>query len=146
MLVVEWIESNEGTAGYDYHWHGNASFGMPLAPHWVTKMTGMDLFASIHNVNFSESDIGNIEQLSLLPNLERVWLNDSQVSDLSPLSNTNRLIELNVGGTSVADFSPIRNHDQLLWLTVPDSVSNDKLVELQRWLPDCEIRRVSDPH
>ena len=114
--------------------------------HQGTDITGLDLFASIHNVDFSDSKIENIEFLSRLPHLERVWLNDSLVSNISPLSRTRGLIELNVGGTAVDDFSPIQNHDQLLWLTVSDSVSNDTLDELRRWLPQCEVRRVSGPY
>ena len=144
--VINWIETNGGSAGYDYHWHGNGAFGLPTAPRWLTDITGLDPFASIHNVEFPNAQIENIEPLSRLPYLERVWLDHSSVSDISPLSKNDRLIELNIGGTSVSNFSPLKNHDNLLWLIVPDSVSIDKLEELRLWLPQCEIYRVSGPH
>ncbi len=124
----------------------NRAFGLPAAPRLLTDITGLDAFANIHDVDFSDSRIESIGQLSQLPHLKRIWLNDSLDSDISPLTRIHALVELNVGGTLVTDFSLIKNHDQLLWLTVSDNVSNDILDEVRRWLPECEIRRVSDPH
>ena len=144
ISVVEWVDSNGGTVGYDFH-SGNDRFGVPATPRWLIDVAGLDPFASILVVDLSESDVVDIQQLSRLPYLRRILLNNSRVSDISPLSNINRLIELDLEGTPVTDFSPIKNHDQLLWLTVSDNVSDDKLVDLRQWLPECDVQRASGP-
>ncbi len=124
--VVEWIEKAGGRV---YAWP---------EPDWLRELLVEDVFTSVTEVDFANSEIGDagLEHLEGLPQLQVLYLTDTKVSDagMEHLKQLPQLQVLGLGGTKVTDagLKHLKEVAQLGWLDLRSTkVSDAGLVHLK---------------
>ncbi len=65
--------------------------------------------------------IGDLRDLSMMPNLAEVRLKDNNIADVTPLSKLEKLTAANLDGNNLTDLAPIKHLDSLKILSVKDN-------------------------
>ncbi len=84
-----------------------------------------DDYKNITALDFSGSEISNLDPLTGLTDLQRVYLSRTQVSDIEPLKGLTNLQELSLSGTQVSDIEPLKGLTKLQELSLSGTQVKD---------------------
>ncbi len=143
--VVAWVEQqgNIGRVWYDYELSdaGDLIVDAKLpGPQWLRDLVGVDYFATVTGVRFTEIEVADILPLADLQSLKCLHIIGASAIDLSPISNLMQLQQVSLVLTHVSDLSPLEKLPNLktLWLDGTD-VSRDEVSRFQNTMPNCRI-------
>jgi Leucine-rich repeat (LRR) protein len=112
-----------------------------------TQVSNIDALSGLTNLQLlflDRTQVSDIGALSGLINLQSLYLDGIQVSDIGALSGLKNLQTLSLAGTQVSDIGALSGLKNLQWLSLSSTkVSDEQVDELQKALPELEIRRLS---
>ena len=93
-------------------------------PKWLIDRLGLDVFERLARIDFSRSEIDDIEFLSDLSGVRILTLEQTDVCDLSPIASMKSLRILLLDRTLVNDLAAIQNLTNLHSLYIDDTKIN----------------------
>ena len=106
------------------------------------ELTAADL-VKIKNLGFrlKEKEISDLDLLTDLTQIEELRLSFNKINDVRPLKDLKQLRVLNLSDNQITDVSALKGLKQLrrLNLSYNPDLTKDKIGELQKALPNCDI-------
>lgn len=103
----------------------------------------IDFVAYLKNINsldMYEANLVDISPLSALANLKELSLFRNKITDISPLKNLINLEELDIWDNEISDITPLENLKNLKKLIIhKNPIKQQDIDRLQAKLPNCDI-------
>lgn len=110
----------------------------------IRSLDGMEHFASLKVVNFTDNEVVDLTPIGGLPLLAGMYMARNQISDLTPLAGTKSLRQIHLDDNPLSDIEPLASIDSLqqliLWGTQVTDFS--PLYNLY-FLSDCGFDRMN---
>jgi hypothetical protein len=103
----------------------------------------MKILGSLGIIDLQERFALDLTPLEKLTNLQLLYIFDIPIKNIRPLAGLNSLISLQLYNTQISDLTPLKGLTNLKRLDLTDSsgFTNQQVEELQKALPNLEIRR-----